>query len=329
MPPTERSQEEPGSGLSRRAFLRSAAAAAGMAGIVAATAGRASAELVPPEPEELAERHAGDSGLLVDLTRCVGCGRCVAACKDENDLVWREDQPAMGDDAALASSNWSVVRSVDTELHDEPAFGVRRHQGHRFVKTQCLHCLEPACVSACFVQALRKSEAGPVVYDESRCVGCRYCLVACPFGVPTFEWDETFGRVQKCDLCASRTSRGLPTACAEACPTGAVTFGTRGNLLSEAHRRMAAHPDRYVDHIYGEHEVGGTSVLYISDVSFEELGFRTGLPEVPIPEYTWEISRLIPAVAAGLATTLVVLWHRRQEVLRARERAASMTEVAE
>jgi len=297
---------------SRRRFLAGAAAVAAgtVVGMPAASA---------QDRRRERDRHADDPGLLIDLTRCIGCGSCVAACKLDHGLAWREDQPSLGPDADLASSNWSVVRTSDVRIGGVP----------RYVKTQCMHCIDPACVSACFVKALQKSPEGPVVYDGDRCVGCRYCLLACPFGVPTFEWDETFGRVQKCDLCASRTSRGLPTACAEACPTGAVTFGTRGNLLSEAHRRMAAHPDRYVDHIYGEHEVGGTSVLYISDVSFEELGFRTGLPEVPIPEFTWEISRLIPAVAAGLATTLVVLWHRRQEVLRARERAASMTEVAE
>jgi formate dehydrogenase iron-sulfur subunit len=296
---------------SRRRFLAGAAAVA--VGTVVGV-GPASAQ----ERRRTPDQHEDDPGLLIDLTRCVGCAKCVAACKEDNALPWREDQPTRGPDADLASSNWSVVRTSDVRVGGVP----------RYVKMQCMHCVDPACASACFVKALQKSPEGPVVYDGDRCVGCRYCLMACPFGVPAFEWDETFGRIQKCDLCASRTSQGMPTACAEACPTGAVTFGTRGTLLSEARRRMAAHPNKYVDHIYGEHEVGGTSVLYISDVSFEELGFRTGLPDVAIPEYTWEISRLIPMVAAGLATTLVVLWHRRQGVLRAREEAEVATEVA-
>lgn len=251
----------------------------------------------------------------MDLTKCVGCGRCVSACKADNDLGWHEDQPATGEDAALASSNWTVVRAVGTELHDDPAFAARRREGHRFVKTQCMHCLEPACASACFVKAMRKSEAGPVVYDADKCVGCRYCLMACPFGVPTFEWDETFGRVQKCDMCPERVSQGLPTACAEACTRGAITYGKRRELLVEAWRRIDGAPERYVRHVYGEHEVGGTAVLYISDVSFEQLGFRTGLPTDTLGSYTWEITRLLPPIAAGLGVTLMTLYLRRRKVL--------------
>lgn len=308
-------EQENDNRLSRRAFLRSAAVTAGSAGIVAATAGRASAELVPPQPDELAEMHAEDPALLIDLTRCVGCGRCVNACKTDNDLQWREDQPATGDDAVLASSNWTVVRAFDAELHDGPAVGARRRGGHRFVKTQCMHCLEPACASACFVKALRKSDAGPVIYDGDKCVGCRYCLMACPFGVPTFEWDETFGRVQKCDMCSERVSQGRPTACAEACPQGAITYGKRRELLAEAWRRIDGSPERYVGHVYGEHEVGGTAVLYVSDVSFEQLGFRTGLTTDTLGSYTWEITRLLPPIAAGLGVTLMTLYLRRRRVL--------------
>jgi formate dehydrogenase iron-sulfur subunit len=170
------------------------------------------------------------------------------------------------------------------------------------VKVQCLHCLEPACASACFVAALKKTEEGPVLYDGNRCVGCRYCLLACPFGVPTFEWDETFGRVQKCDLCPERTSEGDPTACAEVCPTGAITFGRRGELL----RRPGADrsDEHYVQQVYGETEAAGTSVMYLSDVPFEELGFRTGVAVDPLPTYTWEVTRILPPFAAGFTVTI-------------------------
>jgi formate dehydrogenase iron-sulfur subunit len=311
------------SGLSRRSFLKGATAGVGAVGVLAAS-GTARAEGIAPisDPEVLAREHADDPALLIDLTRCVGCGRCVRACKAANGLEWRDDQPAVGPDAALASSNWSVVRAVSVEVAEPSALGPRRRMERRYVRLQCMHCLEPACASACFVKALQKSEAGPVVYDPNRCVGCRYCMMACPFGVPAFEWDQTFGHIQKCDLCVERTSRGLPTACAEACPEGAIAFGRRADLLAEAWRRIDADP-RYVRHVYGEHEVGGTSVLYVSDVPFEALGLPTDLPQDPLPTYTWEVSRLLPPIAAGLMTTILTLWARRQRILRERERAAA------
>jgi formate dehydrogenase iron-sulfur subunit len=298
------------SNLTRRRFLKVAAVGTGAAGL--ATVLPETAEARGGSPERLAEEHAGDRALLIDITRCVGCGRCVTACKYENDLGWREDQPAEGPDARLASENYSVVRTAEVRgTNGEP----------RYVRQQCMHCLDPACASACFVKALRKDVLGMVTYDASICVGCRYCLMACPFGAPSFDWAATFGRVSKCDLCAERAHRGLPTACSEACPTGAITFGRRGELLAEAHRRLREQPDRYVDHVYGEEEVGGTSVLYISDVAFEELGFPAGLPTVPLPTYTWEISRLIPPTATGLGAMLMVLYVRRRYLLRAREAA--------
>jgi formate dehydrogenase iron-sulfur subunit len=308
--------------LSRRSFLKAAAATTGAAGLVATTATSAAASGLVPEsdPEELAREHADDPGLLIDLTRCVGCGRCVRACKLDNDLEWRQDQPATGVDADLASSNWTVVRAVGVETTQESRLGPRRRAARRYVKEQCLHCLEPACASACFVAALHKSEEGPVLYDGDRCVGCRYCLMACPFSVPTFEWDETFGRVQKCDFCPERTTQGEPTACAEACEQDAITFGPRGQLLAAAWARIDA-DDRYVRHVYGEREVGGTSVMYISDIPFEELGFRTELPTDPLPTYTWEVSRILPPFAAGFTAVIVALYARRQRVLRQRVEA--------
>ena len=308
--------------LSRRAFLRTATVAAGAAGVVAHSAATAgAAELVPEsDPEELAREHAGDPGALIDISRCVGCGKCVRACKLDNDLEWRDDQPATGPDAVLASSNWTVVRANSVAMVEESRLGPRRRIARRYVKSQCLHCLEPACASACFVAALHKSEEGPVLYDGNRCVGCRYCLMACPFSVPTFEWDETFGRVQKCDFCIERTAEGDPTACAEACPQGAITFGRRGELLAEAWRRIEA-DEHYVRHVYGETEVGGTSVMYISDVPFEELGFRMGLPTDPLPTYTWEVSRILPPFAAGFTVTIMALWARPHRIRREREEA--------
>ena len=299
----------------RRTFLKGVAIAAGTASIAAASPATRKRE--DPAVEELAAEHARDSALLIDLTQCVGCGKCAQACKVDNGLEWREDQPVKGPDAALASSNWTVVHSEGSVGGDgEP----------RFVRQQCMHCLEPACVSACFVKALEKTESGAVVYDGNRCVGCRYCQMACPFSVPTFEWEETFGRISKCDFCFERTSLGKPTVCAEVCPRGALTFGRRDEMIAEAHRRIGAMPETYVPHVYGETEVGGTSVLYISDVDFELLGFRTSLPETPLPEYTWQITRLIPPVATGIFATLLALYIRRRRAILDAEDAAMAAE---
>ncbi len=300
--------------VTRRGFLKGVAVTAVGASLAAAPSRRR-----PPSSmvEDLADEHAGDRSMLIDLTRCVGCGRCVRACKIENGLEWREDQPALGPDAALASSNWSIVRS-DGRVG---ALGQPR-----YTKRQCMHCLEPACVSACFVKALRKTPGGWVTYDGDMCVGCRYCVMACPFNVPTFEWDETFGRISKCDFCDSRALRGEPSACSEACPTGAITFGTRGELLAEAHRRIeergprganasGSEPRPYIDHVYGETEAGGTSVMYISDVAFEELGLPVGMPDTPLPWYTWQISQWIPPAAGMIGTAIIALYARRRRFI--------------
>jgi formate dehydrogenase iron-sulfur subunit len=284
---------------SRRTFLK----------VVGVTAGAASVSATLPstrrreDTTELAEEYAGYPAMLIDLTKCVGCGQCVVACKADNQLEWREDQPAKGPNAALASSNFSVVRAEGRIGSDgEP----------RYVKLNCMHCLEPSCASACFVRALQKTDTGAVVYDGNRCVGCRYCQMACPFSVPAFEWDETFGRITKCDFCTDRLAAGKPTACAEACTKGAITFGTRDEMLSEAYRRIGAASYLYVPHVYGETEVGGTSMLYISDVPFEELGFRTELPPTPLPQYTWQVTRLIPPVAGGIFMGLMAAYVKRR-----------------
>jgi formate dehydrogenase iron-sulfur subunit len=168
------------------------------------------------------------------------------------------------------------------------------------IKRQCLHCLHPACVSACTVGALRKTEAGPVVYDADKCIGCRYCQYACPFGIPTYEWSNPVGLIHKCQLCVARLAEGEEPACAVACPTGAIRFGKRKALLAQARAQIISNPDRYVDHIYGEHEVGGTSVLYLSAIPFAALGFPT-LGSEPIPRYAEQVMKGTPVIAASVA----------------------------
>lgn len=163
-------------------------------------------------------------GVLVDITRCVGCGSCEVACKMWNNLQYKQSVQDQG--SGLDAENWTVVNRVETEKDNEPVW--------RFVKYQCLHCEEPACVSACFSKAIRKTKDGPVVYDVNLCVGCRYCMLVCPFNVPKYEWDKTFPQVRKCQMCADRVHAGESPACVGVCPAGALTYGERNNLLAMA-----------------------------------------------------------------------------------------------
>jgi Fe-S-cluster-containing dehydrogenase component len=216
-------------------------------------------------------------GMLYDATKCVGCKACMAACKRVNagsgalafekasfdrDRLW--DAP--GD---LSGSTRTVVKLARRGPHD-----------WSYVKYACLHCQKPSCVSVCPVKAMTKDPVtGAVEYRRSTCIGCRYCQVACPFNIPKFQWDRTVPQIVKCDLCRSTNLRekGIP-ACAATCPAGALSFGKRSDLLREARARLQADPKRYVPHIYGEHEVGGTNLLYLAGVSFEVLG----LPNLPL-----------------------------------------------
>ncbi len=227
--------------------------------------------------------------VLIDLTRCTGCNRCTLACKTVNRLPHPERVPTK-----LASDAYSFVAEQTVASDSTDATRV-------FVKHQCMHCLHPACVSACTVGALRKTAEGPVVYDAARCIGCRYCQYACPFGVPTYDWQNPLGLIHKCQMCSARLAEGQPPACVAACPTGALQFGRRRDLLRQARARIRSNPDRYVAHIYGEHEAGGTSILYLSDVPFAELGFPA-LPDTAVPELAETVMKQTPLVALTVAT---------------------------
>jgi Fe-S-cluster-containing dehydrogenase component len=268
-------------GISRRQFLKLGAAATGAAALAGETRGRAGASTgVDP---------TGIPAMLIDVSRCVGCGACQRACCEANGL-----EPSEAERDQLGPQVLTVPVRHDLE-----------NERKRWVKRQCMHCLHPACASACPVSALHQTEEGPIAYRPERCLGCRYCMVSCPFGVPTFEWDDGLTpEIRKCMFCIGRQRDGELPACAISCPSGALKFGTRGELLKEAHARIAAHPNRYVDHVYGEHEAGGTAMLYISDVPFESLGFRMDVPTRALPAYTWEVMSKIPYVAVGLAAVL-------------------------
>jgi len=227
-------------------------------------------------------------GVLVDVTRCVGCNACARACRESNGLPECEENPDH-----LDCNSLSIVSSqfIGNDANSSETLSVKR---------QCMHCLHPACVSACTVGALYKTPEGPVLYDADRCIGCRYCQYACPFGVPTYEWCNPTGLIHKCQLCVGRLEQGLQPACVAACPTGALIFGERQKLLRRAHVLIEEYPERYVDHVYGEFEVGGTSVMYLSPVPFEKLGLPNLGPQ-PIPHYAETVMESTPAIAVSVA----------------------------
>ncbi len=253
--------------------------------------------------ETTGESEESTWGMLIDVTRCVGCNSCALACKTANQLPDADDAPE-----ALDSNTYTFV-------DEYPLFTDQHHTKTRFVKRQCMHCLNASCVSACPAAAMHNSGVGPVVYEPTRCLGCRYCQLACPFGIPSFEWSNGLNPViSKCWLCIERINAGQIPACAEACTTGALRFGRRDKLLAQAHAQIASNPKRYLDHVFGESEVGGTSMLYLSDTPFETLGFPKDLPETAPPEETEKIMVKLPYVIAGvgaLMTGVAAYTHRK------------------
>lgn len=277
-----------GKALSRRTILKR-----GLATLAAALT-------IQPEREISAHEFKGyesNRGVLVDLTRCVGCRSCEVACSREHDLKAPDRVPEDYDlfdppqDHELRRPDhqaYTVVNRYDTELSDHPLFR----------KIQCNHCLEPACLTACFVNAYTKTPEGAVTYNADVCVGCRTCMVACPFSIPAFKYDSAFSpRIMKCTFCfESRLSKNRPPACVEACPMEALTFGYRHDLLRIGRKRIREYPSVYQKHIYGEFEAGGTSWLYLSPVPFDHAGFDLHVPRQPILNYVKDFLAVVPMV---------------------------------
>jgi len=242
-------------------------------------------------------------GILVDVTKCTACEKCVAACVERSGADrWTAER-----DRAVTRDGLSAVRkSTVLEVGEG-----------RFARKACMHCLEPSCVSACLVGGLTKTADGPVLYDRDKCIGCRYCMLACPFHIPRYEWDKTIPYVIKCDMCSDRIERDQQPACVEACPEGALLFGDRTMLLRKAHALLRQHPERYRDHVWGEHEYGGTSVMYIADVDLALLGWPDGAAAA-IPSLTEPLVHKTPFIGLGVAVGLFGLnWiiKRRNELM--------------
>jgi len=278
--------------------------------------------------------------ILVDTTKCIGCRACMVSCKQSHNLkaeVWPIEGRSTGyqNPPTLSAKTYTMITM--NEIEDPKAQGGLHWV---FTKRQCMHCEEPACASACPVTALHKTEEGPVNYDSSKCIGCRYCVWACPFGVPTADWDSLAPKIQKCTMCFERIideqkptelngvalkedaqtrifdGQKLP-ACVKTCTTGALKFGDRDKLIAEAKDRIAKGNGKYQSHIYGELEAGGTGYIYLSKVPFEKLGFKTDLGDRSYPSYSKKAMEAVGPAIIGLGAVLggvYLLQKRKAEV---------------
>jgi Fe-S-cluster-containing dehydrogenase component len=253
-------------------------------GITGATLAIGNEARAVPEKEENIEFY----GILYDSTRCAGCQTCEAACAEANGLP-----------APTAAIEAGVIRNTD-EVHRTVVNAFNTTKGEAYLKKQCMHCNEPACTAACLTQAMYKTKEGAVVWRGNKCMGCRYCMVSCPFDVPKFEYHSANPKIEKCNMCFDRTKEGKLPACVENCPAEALVYGTRRDLIKEARKRIVENPDQYVDHIYGEHEAGGTGFLYLAAVPFGELGFNMSLQKESYPSLSKGFLYSVP--------TIFVLW---------------------
>jgi len=286
-----------GKRLSRRDFLK--LAGTGASGLMLAGAAPDTVHASSEGQLPLAEHKA----LLYDATRCLGCRVCEDACRHYNNLPHEQ-----ADD--LSGSNFTVVKRYESE--DGTLVSYRKYQ--------CMHCVDPACASACPVGALHKLEDGPVVYDGDKCIGCRYCMQACAFGVPRYDWSLAYPLIRKCELCYQREAGA---ACAEACPRQVLLFGKRGELLEIAKGRIAAEPGKYFeDRVYGEYEAGGTSVLILSGVPFEAIGLPS-LDEEPIPDRTQWALNIVPLIFFGVGGGMAAVYRRTKKRSEGQEEAES------
>jgi formate dehydrogenase iron-sulfur subunit len=257
--------------------------------------------------------------ILTDTTLCTGCEKCVEACRSENNLP--EDVPRRWksriDD--LSSTRYTtIVRRPDEEK-----------PGSRFVRQQCRHCADPACVSACLVGALQKTPEGPVIYDSDRCMGCRYCMMSCPYGIPRYTWEDPVPYIRKCDMCYDRVTEGGRPACVEACPERATIFGQRDALIDEAHHRIQDNAGKYIDKVFGETEIGGTSVIYISDIPLDFLAFKPELGNEPLPKLTWAALSKVPPLVVGVGAGMTGIWWIVGRRMKLAEEAARSRVLAE
>jgi formate dehydrogenase iron-sulfur subunit len=263
--------------LDRRSFFKTL----GAAGLTLAVGNELQAAPGDPEKVEF-------SGFLYDSARCVGCQTCESSCATANNLPESTDELKAGVIRNTSENRRTVINAFTTE------------KGEVYAKKQCMHCNEPACAAACLTKAMYKTKEGPVIWRGNKCMGCRYCMVSCPFDIPKFEYHSSNPKIQKCDMCYSRQQEGKLPACVENCPAEALVFGKRRDLIDEARKRMCENPGMYENYIFGEHEAGGTAILHISPVPFNELGLNTDMRKASYPELSKGFLYAVP--------TIFVLW---------------------
>lgn len=279
--------------ITRRTALKALASGAALA----ATAGRARAEnhAAPPDSSLVA--------MLYDTTLCIGCKACVVACTEANGLT-----PDTGDSKGMYQQ--------PKFLNDHTKNIIKLYRDEKgnvsYIKAQCMHCIDAACVSACPMHALQKGDRGVVTWTSGRCIGCRYCQIACPFNIPKFEWHEVNPKIVKCEFCNHRFKDGKGPACCEVCPRHAVIWGTREQMLREARKRIADNPGKYYgDRIYGEFEAGGTQVLYLTHINPALLGHLAPLDNESLPskvegvQNTLYMGFLSPILAYGVIASVL------------------------
>jgi Fe-S-cluster-containing dehydrogenase component len=271
-------------------------------------------------------------GMLYDNTKCTGCRACMTACSETNGLPAETVCPI---DPAISTGLWDVPADLDSKTKNIIKL-YRETDGANFafVKRQCMHCLDPACVTGCPFGALKKNTWGAVTWNSSLCIGCRYCEVGCPFDVPKFQWDKWNPKVVKCELCFDqRLKKNLEPACTAVCPTHAVIFGKRDNLLAEAKQRIAEAPGKYFEQrVYGEYEAGGTQVLYLSGVAFDKIGLPK-LGDASLGHYATNVSSVIykwlsgPVLAACFLGSIIKRnWNRHEAEAAQEEKKTGLPE---
>ena len=317
--------------VSRREFLK-----------VAGTGLLLASDLKPADATMPKELPPDAVGMLYDATLCIGCKSCMVNCKKYNSMpggaLFREGAEEPPYEFRTPERIWDAPRDLSGSTLNvikvnKNGTGENKdavEDGYSLIKQHCLHCISPACVSACPVAALKKDPVNGVVYYEAdRCIGCRYCQVACPFDIPRFEWEQTDPEIRKCQMCRHRMKEGGYAACCEFCPTGASIFGKVTDLREEARRRLSLEPgstyafpvqtvdspDRfprqvsaYVDRIYGMDEAGGTQYLILAGVPLKLLGYNQRIPKSALPDRTWKYIAKIPAVAGVVFAVGAASW---------------------
>jgi formate dehydrogenase iron-sulfur subunit len=279
--------------IDRRNFLKTL----GVAGITL-TAGKS---FGAPSPGQKKKNNVEFYGILYDSTLCEGCQSCEYACADKYGFPYPKDAPKPG-----------IIRKTDVKQR-VAVNSFNTSKGLKHMRTSCNHCNEPACASACLTRAMLKTDEGPVIWREDKCMGCRSCMISCPFDIPKFEYDSPNPKIQKCRMCYESIRKGEKPACVDVCPPEALLFGKRRDLIEIARSRIYAEPGKYQHYIYGEHEAGGTGLLYLSAVPFEELGLRKDLGTTAYPEYNKTFLYSVPAVLILWPAFLLGLYNSFKE----------------